>query len=272
MKGSSSEEPAEGKADPQKRRAAFYVDGFNLYHALKDLGKPHLLWLDLWALAEALINPREEQVVKVVWCSAEYRRTPEHIMRHRAYKEALKAKGVTPILGHFIEDTLRCQATCNEEYKKTTEKAGDVNTAIYLIADGLQDIYDNAYLISADSDQVGTVDLFGQRLAKKKKLTVVAPPERPHSKDMIDRPVGKKTIKVVTVERCLLGKNVLFKDGNIASERPENYDPPPNWKKPSKEADEAQEEVITSPRLPRRRSQSPVLVERKPSRKPTSKD
>ena len=46
-------------------RAAFYVDGFNLYHPINDLGKPYLKWLDLWALGEHLIPGRSEGVVKV---------------------------------------------------------------------------------------------------------------------------------------------------------------------------------------------------------------
>ena len=36
------------------KRVACYVDGFNLYHAIDDLRKPHLKWVNLWALAESL--------------------------------------------------------------------------------------------------------------------------------------------------------------------------------------------------------------------------
>jgi hypothetical protein len=31
-----------------------YIDGFNLYHAIDDLEKPHLKWLDLNALSKRL--------------------------------------------------------------------------------------------------------------------------------------------------------------------------------------------------------------------------
>ena len=33
-------------------RVACYVDGFNLYHAINDLNKPHLKWLDIRAVAQ----------------------------------------------------------------------------------------------------------------------------------------------------------------------------------------------------------------------------
>lgn len=35
-------------------RGAIYVDGFNLYHAISDLGMPHLKWLDLWRLGSLI--------------------------------------------------------------------------------------------------------------------------------------------------------------------------------------------------------------------------
>ena len=40
-------EPAGGSAAGRKVRAAFYIDGFNLYHAIDRMGQPHLKWLNL---------------------------------------------------------------------------------------------------------------------------------------------------------------------------------------------------------------------------------
>jgi hypothetical protein len=50
-------------------RVACYIDGFNLYHAIADLGKPHLKWVDLFALAQSLCRA-EETLVKVAYFSA----------------------------------------------------------------------------------------------------------------------------------------------------------------------------------------------------------
>ncbi len=41
------------------RRVYVYVDGFNLYHAIDDLGDDSLKWLDLWSLSESLIAQNE---------------------------------------------------------------------------------------------------------------------------------------------------------------------------------------------------------------------
>ena len=48
-----------------KIRAAFYIDGFNLYHAIADLKEPFLKWLNLWELAATLIPRQSEEVVRV---------------------------------------------------------------------------------------------------------------------------------------------------------------------------------------------------------------
>ncbi|MEI9904239.1 MAG: hypothetical protein WDN06_09830 [Asticcacaulis sp.] len=44
-----------------RRRAAFYFDGFNLYHAVDAIKRPYLKWLNLKALGRA-IAPSSEAV------------------------------------------------------------------------------------------------------------------------------------------------------------------------------------------------------------------
>ena len=51
------------------RRVSVYIDGFNLYHALDDLGESHLKWLDLWALSQTLVR-KNEAVTTVKYFSA----------------------------------------------------------------------------------------------------------------------------------------------------------------------------------------------------------
>jgi hypothetical protein len=41
-----------------KKKIAVYVDGFNLYHGIKNLNKPYLKWLNLRSLAEKFIDPK----------------------------------------------------------------------------------------------------------------------------------------------------------------------------------------------------------------------
>src|SRR5664279_2305109 len=165
-------------------RAAFYIDGFNLYHAVDDLGQPHLKWLDLWALSERLIDPENEELVRVTWCTATLSDDVQKMLRHRAYKKAVQSVGVIPVMGHFVNEEMECRA-CEATWLKPTEKQGDVNLAIHLIADAHQNHYDVAYLVTADSDQAATAKKFRTDFPGKRIISV-APPNRQHSKHIIN--------------------------------------------------------------------------------------
>jgi hypothetical protein len=206
-----------------KAKAAFYVDGFNVYHAIDDLRRDHLKWLDLWALALALINKREEELASVKWCTAHYTDDPGKRARHLAYRQALQQKGVEALLGHFVDEQHVCK-NCKRDYWRLSEKQGDVNVAIHLIGDAFQDKFDHYFLISADSDQVATAKYFTAAFPSK-RLTIVAPPGRKHSQHLLSLPVDHKSIREETLEACLLGEMVPVK-GRPSILRPAKYAPP----------------------------------------------
>jgi uncharacterized LabA/DUF88 family protein len=211
------------KNSTTKRKAALYVDGFNLYHAIDDLGQSHLKWLNLWALGLALINKREEELSSVKWCTAHYKDEPGKRARHLAYRQALEAKGVEALLGHFVDEQHTCKH-CQRDYWRMSEKQGDVNVAIHLIGDAFQDKFDHYFLVSADSDQVATAKYFNGAFPTK-KLTIVAPPGRRHSQHLLSMNVGQKSIHVPTLESCLLEAMVPVK-GRSSILRPIQYAPP----------------------------------------------
>jgi len=125
-----------------KKRAAFYVDGFNLYHSISNLGQPRLKWLWLWSLATMLIPSRDEEVSSVVYFSAlAARRGAASVGRHRTYISALKAEGVEVVLGRFKDQPRRC-FRCGNQWMHPEEKETDVNIAVRLVADAYEDRYD----------------------------------------------------------------------------------------------------------------------------------
>ena len=199
-------------------RAAVYVDGFNLFHAIDDLDESHLKWLDLMALSKHLVGINRD-LVRVVWCSAKHP-DPAKAERWINYRNALLATGVVVIPGHFTEQL------------PISEKEGDVNVALHLMLDAVDDVYDIAYLISADSDQVATAKLFRERFgpssAKPKKLYSVAPPNRPHSghiKSYVDHCTD---LSKADIENHLLPSQLKRSDGRPIH-RPPRYAPPANW-------------------------------------------
>jgi hypothetical protein len=42
----------------KKARVACFIDGFNLFHAIKNLGRNELKWVNLWKLMECFIDPK----------------------------------------------------------------------------------------------------------------------------------------------------------------------------------------------------------------------
>jgi len=202
-----------------KGRAALYVDGFNLYHPIDQSGKHHLKWASLWRLGEILANQEGLQLVKVVFCTAVPKHLPGKRDRHNIFNAAQIACGVLVIKGHHVP----------EEEGKYSEKQSDINVALSVILDGLDDVYDTAFLLSADSDQVATARAFKERLAPKgKKLIGAIPLERSFPTDYAGLGVGVVVVTEGHLEAAIMPDQVIGKSGNMIN-RPPNYTPPEGW-------------------------------------------
>ena len=157
------------------KRVIVYVDGFNLYHALDELGDDSLKWLCLRRLSESILRPGET-LKQVKYFSAYATWMPEAYARHRAYVSALKAEGVRFVPGKFKKKFLKCKK-CKTQYHTHEEKETDVNVAIHLIRDTFEDSFDRAIVISADSDMRTAVEM-ARNISGTKTIDVVAPPNR----------------------------------------------------------------------------------------------
>lgn len=212
-----------------RQRAAMYVDGFNLYHALNDLGQPHLKWLNLQAVARLLVAGRPEDVVRIVFCTAVPTQSVEKQNRHRLYVRALEGTGVTVFKGHFSEEPRHCRK-CGHQWQHPTEKEGDTSLAITVIDDAHRDRFDVAYLVSADGDHAPVARMIRDGFPSK-RLVTVAPPNRQHNFKIRDAAHSKSAITADLVEKCLFGRAVPDENGNMVI-RPPAYDPPPGWVAP----------------------------------------
>lgn len=203
-------------------RAAVYIDGFNLYHAIADLNVPHLKWVNYRALSERIIR-RGESLERVVWCTAVNTKNLAKMLRWREFKKAQEHVGVICAEGHFTEEPRTCHQGHN--YLHPTEKEGDVNLAINLISDAHLNRFDVAYLITADSDQVATAKLFRARFPDK-ALFSVAPPGRSHSKEIVSHVDGTRAISRETLDQCVFSGAVIIQNGTKVAKRPDQYTPP----------------------------------------------
>ena len=209
-------------------RAAMYIDGFNLYYAVNDLEENFLKWVNLWHIAEQLIPKQSEQLVKVVFCTAYYPGDTGKRVRHERFKQALEFFGVECVFGHYIQQPMSCH-DCGHEWSMATEKETDINVALALFDDAYQDIFDHAYLLSADSDQAATARMFKTRFPDK-RLTSVAPPGREPSKNVMAFANAKIKLSPDHLERAVMPGMIETPNGLIV--RPHEYDPPPGWVHP----------------------------------------
>lgn len=168
---------------PKHRKLICYVDGFNLYHAIDRLGCPRLKAVDIWALAKSLLRD-EEHLEGVEYFSAYATWLPKAYRRHQIYVRALQEAGVSVNMAHFKEKIIRCNK-CKNIWKSREEKESDVRLALAVVEGAVDDKYDRAIIVSADSDLVPAVKSVKKRAAHKEVLIATPPGRRKVARDLV---------------------------------------------------------------------------------------
>ena len=200
----------------------FYIDGFNLYHALVRFQDNKVKWLDLAALAKRLILPTTETITGIYYFSAYADWLPGPMSRHEEYVKALKATGVDCFMEHFKVKDRHCK-NCNAHWHAHEEKETDVSIGINLLNDAYKGQYEKAYLVTRDSDLLPAVKMVRAEFPHK-QIVAVAPPLMGHSNDLIQVCQSKKKITPAQIKTCLLPKQILDANGQVVATRPTEYD------------------------------------------------
>lgn len=192
------------------RKTIVYVDGFNLYYALK---KINAKWLDIGALCERLLT--ENDVVAIKYFTARVKSRVGDLdihVRQNIYLEALQLNPkIEVIFGHFLTSNVWMVKATDEgkpmdkikkiQVIKTEEKGSDVNIATHLLVDGFQNKYETAVLITNDSDLKLPIAMVKSVLHKT--VGLICPHEKP-SKELIRVASFFKPIKSDTYLDCQL--------------------------------------------------------------------
>ena len=231
------------------KRAAFYVDGFNLYHGIKAIqkqpikgspappNKAHLKWFSVRDFAEFVTNPLGEAIVVIRYFSALATHMPQGVGRHQTYLRALKSTGVEYQLGSFkakpkrmsfsnIDQKGEPYATAKFNWISYEEKETDVNIAIQMVQDAMDDVADVFYVISADTDLAPAVKLIQARYPHIEYIPVL-PPNRAKNnelKRLCSRPGNHIEMSENNVERCRLPERIVDAAGVFTC--------PPEYMKP----------------------------------------
>lgn len=205
-------------------RVACFVDGFNLYHAISDLRRPELKWVSLRSLMGCFLDPARHELGNIFYFSAFVHWNTGKQARHQAYVNALKAEGVIPVMGRFKDKPVTCRS-CGNHWNSPEEKQTDVNLALWLVREAFRSKYDEAFLVTQDSDLVPAVSLV-KEMPRSRRIKLVGPPGRPHSKELFKACDGQTKIKTIHIERSLLPTEVKDSRGFTVARRPADYDPP----------------------------------------------
>lgn len=174
-------------------RAIAYVDGFNLYHGLRDAGFRRYYWLDIGQLAAQFLRGPLALVQTKYFTSridGPHRSDSPSIaerkeasrVRQTTFLDALSTLTDLQIIeGHFLTDTVECKS-CGYRYRQPKEKMTDVNIATRLLIDAFRDEFDTAYLVSGDSDLAPPIEAIRAHFPHK-RVYVAFPPQR-HSNQL----------------------------------------------------------------------------------------
>lgn len=148
-----------------------YYDGFNLYYRAVR-GTPYK-WLDLLKLAQRLLPSHTINRIRYFTANAQALPTDPHVaVRQQTYLRALRTiENLSVHLGQFKRREKRgllmrpIPGVPNVvDIQVFEEKGSDVNLATYLLADGYEGDYEQALIVSNDSDLVLPTQIVRDRL------------------------------------------------------------------------------------------------------------
>lgn len=153
-------------------RYRFYIDGFNVYYALKFPQYRQYKWLDYSKLAESVVGSKDK-VTGIFYFTAFVHWKPHSVRRHKAYIRALRSVGVEVVLGEFKNKQIKCHL-CGRLFGTHEEKRTDVNIAVRILSDAIDDSFDRAVIVSADSDLLPVISCV-RRYAPDKEVGIMFP-------------------------------------------------------------------------------------------------
>jgi uncharacterized LabA/DUF88 family protein len=181
-----------------------YVDGFNLYYGAVR-GTP-FKWLDLNRLLRTLL--RRDNIVQIRYFTALVGggNDPESPQRQQLYLRALRTLPNLSIhFGHFMQQVVSMRLETPIGGKrfarvvKFEEKGSDVNLATHMLVDGFDKAYEQAVIVTNDSDLLEPVKIVRQKL----QLPVgMITPHKKASKALVPFVTFVKRIRVGPLAAC----------------------------------------------------------------------
>jgi uncharacterized LabA/DUF88 family protein len=179
-----------------RNRSIIYIDGFNLYYgAVKNTPWK---WLDMEKYFSLLLPHDDIQIIKYFTAKI----LGSHKLNQDVYIKALSTLNKVQIIyGLFKYKKMKCLVkNCTYQYSRLfyvpEEKRTDVNIAVHMIKDAVNDKCDRLIVVSGDSDLVPAVKAV-KLIALNKKVIVYVPADnevRGAAKELRDSSDRNKTL------------------------------------------------------------------------------
>jgi uncharacterized LabA/DUF88 family protein len=161
-------------------RVTFYVDGFNFYYGLRakkkiDRNWQNAYWIDMVKLFNQFLSP-DQTLEKVIYFTASPL-NQDKSNRQGAFLNAnklLNGDKFEVVRGKYLKKMIQCP-NCNYAISRPEEKKTDVNVAVRIIRDCVEDKTDVIVLVSGDSDMLPPIEFIQQKYPQK-KIRVYFPP------------------------------------------------------------------------------------------------
>jgi len=201
-------------------RVIAYIDGFNLYFGLKEKGWRRFYWLNVQLLVQNLLKFNQE-LVMTKYFTARVIGSPDKQKRQSVFIEALETLPNLKIFyGKYQLNPRECPS-CGSKNLVPNEKMTDVNIAVEMLLDAVNNEFDMALLLSADSDLTPPVSAIKNTFPHK-RIIIAFPPKR-ESVELSNIAHACLRIGRANFARSLFPDKVKKADGFILQR-------PPTWK------------------------------------------
>ncbi len=162
----------------KSERVIAYIDGFNLYHGLREKEWREYYWLNIEKVCTMLLRP-PQVLLKAKYYTSRIKGPPDKKRRQTLYIDALGTLDkVQPYYGKYQFNDTKCKI-CHRVFKQAEEKITDVQLSVAAINDAHNNEYDTAFLVTGDVDILPVIETIrGDEKLKNKRLVTVFPPMR----------------------------------------------------------------------------------------------
>lgn len=147
------------------KKIDFVIDGFNVYHSIRDYEKQSgqkLRWLDLKELLRSKLYLLGKDWVMgdayyfSAFASFLLPKDPHIVIKHQTYIEALRTTGVVDIISRFKVKNAFCK-NCGKIFQSPEEKETDVAIASKIIELGINKKCDAIGVVTGDTDIIPSI-------------------------------------------------------------------------------------------------------------------